>query len=216
MDRACPPISSPELFPSHLFTGYARSLAYAALITLGLIFLMSQLIASDFVEPTAKPLVPIKPVHMTKKEVVTIKEYQAPPAPQEIPTPIQLTKVDKKVDVLDSTIVIAPPVVATGGTQVLPSRDPLPIYKPTPRYPSAAMRRGMEGYVVVEFTVTKTGAVRDARVVGGYDNTGKPTSVFNRSALAAAERFKYQPMLEDGTPVERYGVRNRITYKLAE
>ncbi|WHI51621.1 TonB family protein [Microbulbifer sp. MLAF003] len=216
MDRACPPISSPEFLLTYQLSGYAKGLAYAALITLGLIFLMSQLISTNFVEPVAKPLPTIQPIDITEKKVVTVKEYQAPPSPQDIPPPIQRTEVIRDVEIIDTIPTVAPPVAETGGNPVIVSREPLPVYKPAPRYPSVAMRRGMEGYVVVEFTITKTGAVRDAQVVGGFDSAGKPTNVFNRSALAAAERFKYQPQMEDGQPVERYGVRNRITYKLAQ
>ncbi|MCO1333377.1 energy transducer TonB [Microbulbifer sp. OS29] len=216
MDRACQSISNPIFFPPHLLASYAKGLGYAALTTVGLIFLMSQLVATDFVEPTAEPLASIKPIHITEKKVFTTKEFEAPPEPQEIPPPPQPTAANKDVTILDSQILIHPPVISGEGGPMAATRDPLPVYKPAPRYPSAALRRGIEGYVIVEFTVTKTGAVRDARVVGGFDSEGNPTNVFNRSSLAAAERFKYRPQMKDGQPVERYGVRNRISYKLAE
>ncbi|WP_226642153.1 energy transducer TonB [Microbulbifer variabilis] len=216
MDRACTPFSSPDFFPTHLLTGYAKGLVYAALITLGLIFAMSQLISTNFVEPVAKSLPTIQPIDITDKKVVTQQKYEAPPIPQDVPPPLERTEVTRDVDTITITPTIAPPVAETGDNPVIVSREPVPVYKPAPRYPSVAMRRGLEGYVVVEFTITKTGAVRDARVVGGFDSTGNPTNVFNRSALAAAERFKYQPQVEDGQPIERFGVRNRITYKLAQ
>ncbi|WP_444920258.1 TonB family protein [Microbulbifer sp. CnH-101-G] len=216
MDRACTPFSSPVFFPTHLLTGYAKGLAYAALTTLGLIFAMSQLISTNFVEPVTKPLPTIQPIDMTDKKVVTQQKYEAPPTPQDVPPPLEPSREVKEVEVINTSTTVAPPAVTNDGVFDLVSRDPLPVYKPAPRYPTTAMRRGIEGYVVVEFTITKTGAVRDARVVGGFDSTGNPTNVFNRSALAAAERFKYQPQVEDGQPIERYGVRNRITYKLAQ
>ncbi|WP_444910672.1 energy transducer TonB [Microbulbifer sp. TRSA005] len=216
MDRACTPFSSPDFFPTHLLTGYAKGLAYAALITLGLIFAMSQLISTNFVEPVAKPLPTIQPIDMTDKKVVTQQEYQAPPSPQDIPPPLERTETIRKVETINTVPTITPPVTETGNNPAIVSREPVPVYKATPRYPSTAIRRGIEGYVVVEFTISKTGAVRDVRVVAGYDSAGNPTNVFNRSAQAAAERFKYQPQVEDGHPVERYGVRNRITYKLAQ
>lgn len=37
----------------------------------------------------------------------------------------------------------------------------LPIVKVQAAYPRRALQRGIEGYVVVEFTVTKQGSVRD-------------------------------------------------------
>ncbi|GAB2874388.1 TonB family protein [Microbulbifer echini] len=216
MDRACTPISSPEFFPTHLLSSYAKGLAYAALTTLGLIFLMSQLISTRFEEPLAKPLPTIQPIDITEKKVVTMKEYEAPVSPQEVPPTLQPPREKEDVKVINTNTTVTPPVVINEGIFDLVSRDPLPVYKPAPRYPSAALRRGIEGYVIVEFVITKTGAVRNVRVVAGYDSAGNATSVFNRSALAAAERFKYQPQVEDGQPVERYGVRNRIAYKLAQ
>ncbi|MFA0809887.1 energy transducer TonB [Microbulbifer epialgicus] len=214
MDRVYPAISNPLFFQRHLFTAYAKGLAYAALITLGLIFLMSQLVASDIEEPKLNTLLPIKPVHMPKKVIVTQK-FEQPEPPQVVIEQPKTRVLDPEITPVNTTLTIGAPT-PTSTTPVLVSRDPVPVYKPSPRYPSAAMRRGIEGYVIVEFTVTKTGAVQDVRVVGAFDSVGNPTRIFDRSALAAAERFKYQPQVEDGKPIERYGVRNRITYKLAE
>ncbi|WP_299944294.1 energy transducer TonB [uncultured Microbulbifer sp.] len=214
MDRAYPPIASTVFFPPQLLAGYAKGFAFAALMTLGLIFLMSRLIASDFEAPVVDDLPSIQPVHIEDKKVVTEKteppvKPQTPPL-QSTTTPVEITPTE-----VGTAITIRAPVPSSDTTLTV-TRDPVPVYKPLPRYPNAAARRGIEGYVVVEFTVTKTGAVRDARVVGGFDSAGNPTRVFNRSALAAAERFKYQPQMADGEPVERYGVRNRITYKMAD
>ena len=41
----------------------------------------------------------------------------------------------------------------------------LPIVKVAPVYPSRALSRGLEGFVIVEFTVTRQGTVRDPVVV---------------------------------------------------
>lgn len=214
MDRAYPPIASTVFFPPQLLAGYAKGFAFAALMTLGLIFLMSRLIASDFEAPVVDDLPSIQPIHIEDKKVVTEKT-EPPVKPQTPPLQPSVKLVEAQPTKVGTTITIGAPVPNVDTTLTV-SRDPVPVYKPLPRYPNVAARRGIEGYVVVEFTVTKTGAVRDARVVGGYDSTGNPTRVFNRSALAAAERFKYQPQMADGKPVERYGVRNRITYKMAD
>ncbi|AWF82932.1 hypothetical protein BTJ40_20075 [Microbulbifer sp. A4B17] len=214
MDRACQSISNPVFFPPQLLASYAKGLGYAAVTTVGLLFLMSQLVATDIEEPTVDLLPPIKPVHMPKKVVVT-QAPVAPAPPQTVPKQPPMKVEQTKVSPITMNVEIGSPTPATV-TEVKVSRDPLPVYKPVPRYPNTALRRGLEGYVIVEFTVTKTGAVRDARVVGGFDSEGRPTNVFNSSAIAAAERFKYRPQMEDGQPVERYGVRNRISYKMAE
>jgi len=89
--------------------------------------------------------------------------------------------------------------------------DYLPIVKVAPIYPSRAVERGIEGYVIVEFTVTKTGSVRDPRVVEYH-----PSTIFNRAALAAALKFKYKPRVVNGEAIEVHGVLNKITFQLED
>jgi protein TonB len=89
--------------------------------------------------------------------------------------------------------------------------DYLPIVKVAPVYPNRAVERGIEGYVILEFTVTKTGTVRDPRVIEYH-----PSTIFNRAAIAAALKFKYKPRIVNGQPIEVRGVLNRITFKLVD
>ena len=85
----------------------------------------------------------------------------------------------------------------------------LPIVKVAPVYPSRALSRGLEGYVIVEFTVTRTGTVTDVVVV---EST---STLFERAASEAALKFKYKPRVIDGEAVEVPGVRNKITFEIA-
>lgn len=87
----------------------------------------------------------------------------------------------------------------------------LPIVKVQPIYPRRALTRGIEGYVIVEFTVTKQGTTRGVHVV-----EAKPTGIFDRAAIQAAEKFKYKPRVVDGEPIEVPGVQNRITFLIEE
>ena len=87
----------------------------------------------------------------------------------------------------------------------------LPIVKVAPQYPRRALSRGIEGYVIVEYTVTKLGTVKDPRVV-----EGKPQGTFDRDAIKSALRYKYKPRVVDGEPIEVKGVRTRITFELEE
>ena len=64
----------------------------------------------------------------------------------------------------------------------------LPIVKVKPIYPRRAQSRGIEGYVIVEFTVTKQGTTKDVRVA-----EAKPSGIFDRAAIQAARKFKYKP-----------------------
>jgi protein TonB len=85
----------------------------------------------------------------------------------------------------------------------------LPIVKVAPNYPRRAAQKGIEGYVVVEFTVTTLGTVADPKVI-----EANPANIFNREALAAVKKFKYKPKVENGKPVQVTGVRNIIRFEL--
>jgi protein TonB len=87
--------------------------------------------------------------------------------------------------------------------------DYLPIVKVAPIYPRRAQSRGLEGYVIVEFTVTKNGSVRDPIVL-----EAKPEGVFDRAAMDAALKFKYKPRIVDGTPTAVSGVQNKISFEI--
>ena len=71
-------------------------------------------------------------------------------------------------------------------------------------YPRDAQTQGIEGYVVLEFVVTRTGSTADAMVV-----ESSPPDVFDNAALDAVQKFTYKPRVVDGEPVEVTGVRNR-------
>ena len=68
-----------------------------------------------------------------------------------------------------------------------------PISQPSPRYPADAARRQQSGEVQIEFTVGTDGAVTSARVIGA-----NPPRVFDREALAAVKKWRFQPV---GAPV---------------
>lgn len=87
----------------------------------------------------------------------------------------------------------------------------LPIVKVAPVYPRRAQTRGIEGYVLLEFVVTKTGAVRDPVVI-----ESKPPGIFDRAAVQAALKFKYKPKVVNGEPIDVAGVQNRITFELED
>jgi TonB family protein len=61
-----------------------------------------------------------------------------------------------------------------------------PLIAGVPAYPEAARARGTRGTVEVEFTVTPTGAVENARVI-----SAQPSNVFDSAALAAVARRRY-------------------------
>ena len=87
--------------------------------------------------------------------------------------------------------------------------DYLPIVKVAAVYPRRAQSRGIEGFVVVEFTVSKTGAVTNPIVVHA-----EPEGVFDQAALDAVVKFKYKPRVVDGEAMAVAGVQNKISFEI--
>jgi protein TonB len=90
--------------------------------------------------------------------------------------------------------------------------DYLPIVKVAPIYPQRALARGVEGYCVVQYTVTKQGTTRDPFVVEDECTS----SLFHRASVQAALKFKYKPRVVDGQAIEVPGVQNKFTYEIQE
>lgn len=63
------------------------------------------------------------------------------------------------------------------------------ISTPAPSYPPDALREGRSGEVVVEFTVNADGSVSNPRVV-----RANPPRMFDRAALSAVRRWRFQPV----------------------
>jgi protein TonB len=76
--------------------------------------------------------------------------------------------------------------------------DVIPLVQVEPKYPSQALARKIEGYVVVRLQVTKEGTVSNVTVVDA-----DPKGVFEREAMRAAWRYKFKPKLVNGKPVEQ-------------
>ena len=79
-----------------------------------------------------------------------------------------------------------------------------------PTFPREAISLELSnGFVDLEFTVTRTGSTRDVRVVESSE------SVFESSAIEAAKLLRYKPRLTDGKPVET-PVQHRIEFRIEE
>ena len=90
--------------------------------------------------------------------------------------------------------------------------DYLPIVKVAPIYPQRALSRGIEGYCVVQYTVTRQGTIRDPFVIEDQCTS----SLFHRASVQAALKFKYKPRVIDGQAVEVPGVQNKFTYEIEQ
>jgi len=99
----------------------------------------------------------------------------------------------------------------TGGGFSMASADgdAVPMVRVPPQYPERAAQRGIEGRVLVEFTISKSGSVKDPKVIA-YE----PSKIFNKAALKAVSQWKYNPKIENGKAVEQKGIRISIPFRL--
>jgi TonB family protein len=87
-------------------------------------------------------------------------------------------------------------------------RDVIPLVRIAPDYPPGASAQGLEGHVVLEFTITAEGVTRDIHVV----ESSAP--IFEEPAIRAVSRWRYSPRVIDGAAVERAGVHTVIRFAL--
>jgi protein TonB len=71
---------------------------------------------------------------------------------------------------------------------------PKPVSMKSPAYPSAAKSAGIEGTVVISYTVGESGAVTDARVVKGPPELAS-------ACLEAVRGWRFTPAMSGGRPV---------------
>jgi protein TonB len=90
--------------------------------------------------------------------------------------------------------------------------DYLPIVKVAPIYPQRALSRGVEGFCVVQYTVTKQGTIRNPFVIEDQCTS----SLFHRASVQAALKFKYKPRVVDGQAIEVPGVQNKFTFEIEQ
>jgi protein TonB len=88
-------------------------------------------------------------------------------------------------------------------------RDTMPLVRINPDYPPRAASRNIEGWVLVRFTITPAGTVRDATVVAA-----QPKGYFEDAALKAISRWRYNPKVEGGVAVERVGMQVKLSFNL--
>ena len=98
-----------------------------------------------------------------------------------------------------------PPAPAAAGGE---TRDASVTSPPVPVYPLAAARNRQEGWVEVEFTIGADGSVQNAHVI-----SSQPSRIFDHEAIAAVQRAKFEPKMQNGQAVAST-LRRRIEFKL--
>ncbi|QIB65468.1 energy transducer TonB [Kineobactrum salinum] len=182
----------------------------------GLFFIMQYLIASADPELDETDTRKLADIHMPEREIDTQVKEQKPDKvedPDEPPPDMDTPDVDMDMEMeVVNTAPRASVDLNVGGTGIgSADGEYLPIVKVAPVYPRRAQTRGITGYCIVEYTVTRNGSIRDPQAVDC-----QPSGVFESASVRAAEKFKYKPRVVDGEPIEVAGVQNKFTYELED
>ena len=138
-------------------------------------------------------------------EIPETQQFETPPPPARPSIPIEsededladdLTIEETDLDNFDAWD--APPPPPSGPQfKFIPYDDPpRPITPIKPVYPDIAQEAGIEGQVLIQCFIDKTGRVKETIVIRGVPNTG-----LNESAVAALRKTRFRPARQRENPV---------------
>ena len=188
-------------------------------VTWSLFYLMQALITKAMGEMQESAGSIVEFVRLKKDSEPEVKKRKLPKKqkPQEPPPPpdLQLNRAarpDQGLEGMDFTSSVGMELEGAPSIGMIASdADVVPVVRVNPQYPPRAAERGIEGWVELVFTVSTAGAVQDAEILDA-----QPANVFNRAALRAVRKWKYNPKIEDGKPVVRRAVHVRLNFRLAD
>jgi protein TonB len=159
--------------------------------------------AIDDSKPMPKPV--IEPRRQKPEREITGAPGPVPPVDRSDPRPTRDSTWQRGTGI---ATVSPPPPDPTGAGM---DTDAIPYVRIEPTYPRAALARGIEGWVRVQFSVTASGAVTDVQII-----EADPPRLFDKAALDAVRQWRYRPKIVDGRPEERVGLQTLIRFELPD
>ena len=152
----------------------------SVIITVALFTMMALMIESAATSIDKKEVRKLAEIVMPDREIDTRFKQKKPEKPEPLEAPPQQLTLDIPSPQMSATQeTFEAPKITHNSTPTLgfsgSEGEYLPVVKVQPIYPRRALQRGISGYVVVEFTVTKSGSVTDVKVV-----EEEPSGIFSR------------------------------------
>jgi protein TonB len=202
---------------------YLMALASGTFVTFSLFYLMSVLISEGKEKPGQNELGPIVEFIRTKRDQ-DIKTRsrdipKKPPTPKAEPSKPKIKVADNDKPQSEQLDMPTPRIAAglkggmgpyLGGSSGTSDGEIMPIVRILPQMPRSAAMKGIEGYVKVRFTVTKSGSTSNVKIV-----EAKPPRIFNRAAKKSILKWKYKPQISNGKPIEIEQI-VRLDFKLED
>ena len=186
------------------------TLTASLFLTISIFYLMQWLIDVGDVE-LDNTSIKIADVTMPERELELLMDMERPqedePPPETMPPEFDMTPPAE----VDSSA--ARPNLGFKGKKagVFADGSYVPIFQVPPVYPRRALERGIEGCVMLKFTVTKVGSTKDPSVEWAV-----PPGIFDRAAMRSALKYKYKPQIRDGEPIEVPNVRTVVIFKIED
>jgi protein TonB len=186
------------------------ALTASLILTVGIFYIMQWLIDVGDVE-LDNTSIKIADVTMPERELELLMDMERPqedePPPETMPPEFDMTPPAE----VDSSA--ARPNLGFKGKKagVFADGSYVPIFQVPPVYPRRALERGIEGCVMLKFTVTKVGSTKDPMVEWAV-----PPGIFDRAAMRSALKYKYKPQIRDGEAIEVPNVRTVVIFKIED
>ena len=186
------------------------ALTASLMLIVGIFYIMQWLIDVGDVE-LDNTSIKIADVTMPERELELLMDMERPqedePPPETMPPEFDMTPPAE----VDSSA--ARPNLGFKGKKagVFADGSYVPIFQVPPVYPRRALERGIEGCVMLKFTVTKVGSTKDPMVEWAV-----PPGIFDRAAMRSALKYKYKPQIRDGEAIEVPNVRTVVIFKIED
>uniref|UniRef100_A0A486XW34 Protein TonB n=1 Tax=Rheinheimera sp. BAL341 TaxID=1708203 RepID=A0A486XW34_9GAMM len=192
---------------------FTSALLSASAITFVLFAAMQQLIKTEGVQrPAVAPAIPLQ-LYDVPKETPPEVRPQPPKMPPPQPQPKLQPTIDPSPNISPGPVTLSPVQIPTQGgpdngwTSV--DRGATPLVRVEPRYPTEAALDGISGWVQLAFSIDTSGSVTDVSVIAA-----EPARVFDREAIRALKRWKYQPKIVDGVAVIQPNMQVQLDFTL--
>jgi protein TonB len=196
---------------------YPVAIMLACIVTLFLFWVMQALVntTGELTKAIRTPSVDF--VRLRKDNTPEVKK-RAPPKkekPDAPPPPPDISMSKARLDPGGAVASISPAIdpgdalaggIQSGGGS---DREAVPLVRIAPEYPMRARQRNIEGWVHVKFTITKAGTVKDVVVLDSH-----PGTIFDKAAVRAVAKWKYNPKIENGAAIERRGQTTVVDFSM--
>lgn len=188
----------------------------ASATTFGLFAFMSYLVSNDQVlPPEILPDLIVEVAQLQEEKpakVMTRFKIVPPPMPKPMPRTFETvveTNVKGGYDYESPVIKVSndgPSLTLGNNTR---DNDARPVVRINPKYPSVAVRDGIEGWVKLRFDINALGGVTNIEVIDA-----EPKRVFNNAAKQALRKWKYRAKSTAGNSVAQQGLTVQLDFNI--